>query len=267
MGTYSCRIQFWDDLEIMEASFKNFSFQTSKTVHEFYDVLEKKLAATGRRWFFLVNYENCAIDPSAWGAFAQRGKALNVAFSLGSVRFDASPETAREIERRSASERFDPNLFGDRAAAVARIKDLASRAPTPRPGPDAAAPEAFKRTPCAAPAIEGRIALDPVGEIAEIDLSGLTIAGPAAAHSLFDAIEARLGEGRWYLLIDRAGLMIDPSAWGAFAARSRQLSGAHTYAVARYDDRADAARDAGMFDSRAAALRHLDAQRGALAPA
>jgi hypothetical protein len=45
---------------------------------------------------------------------------------MGSVRFDASEETARQILRAADTEAFDPNLFTNRDAAIARLKSLPS---------------------------------------------------------------------------------------------------------------------------------------------
>ncbi|MEZ5729447.1 MAG: hypothetical protein R3E48_16510 [Burkholderiaceae bacterium] len=63
----------------------------------------------------------------AWIAFASRGKKLNLAWSLGSVRYDASPETAAEIRARAGTEAFDPNLFPSRDEAVGGSADAAGR--------------------------------------------------------------------------------------------------------------------------------------------
>ena len=59
--------------------------------------------------------------PEAWGAFANRGKKANLKHSLGTVRYDASPETAEEIRRKADSEAFDPNLCASREAALRRV--------------------------------------------------------------------------------------------------------------------------------------------------
>ena len=108
----------------MEADFADFHFETLGDVHDFYDVLDHTMRVTGKKWFFLVNLQGTRIMPEVWGAYANRGKKLNQDFSLGSVRYDASPATHEEIERRAKTEAFDPNLFERREDALARIAEL-----------------------------------------------------------------------------------------------------------------------------------------------
>ena len=95
--SFEDRISFHPELGVMECDFSNVSFERSEHVHACYDAIERKLAETDRKWFFLVNYQNCAILPEAWITFASRGKRVNLAYSLGSVRYDASEETGRSI--------------------------------------------------------------------------------------------------------------------------------------------------------------------------
>lgn len=115
------RVEFDAGTETMEADFSDFDFVNDRVVDAFYDYLETCLGETGRRWYFLVNLRGCTVRPEAWFQYARRGKALNLAWSKGSVRYDATPSTAAEIERRANTEAFDPNLFDNRQAAVARI--------------------------------------------------------------------------------------------------------------------------------------------------
>ena len=121
---FESRIRFHDDIQTMEANFSDLDFVDNYVVDACYDVIDRLLAETHDRWYFLVNYSNCQIQPKAWMRFAARGKATNLKSSLGSVRFDASSETASEIERRANTESFDPNLFASRDEAVARIKQM-----------------------------------------------------------------------------------------------------------------------------------------------
>ena len=118
------RMTLHHDQRIMEADFSDFTFATLGDVHDFYDFLDHEMRVTGMKWFFMVNYCNTRIMPEVWGAYANRGKKLNMDFSLGSVRFDASPETRREIAERANSEAFDPNLCPSRDAAFARVNEM-----------------------------------------------------------------------------------------------------------------------------------------------
>ena len=112
----------------MEADFSNVRFDTSLDVNAFYDRLETRIRDTGETlWFFLVNLNGTRIAPAAWTSYSRRGRALNLAHSMGSVRFDASDETRKQILRAANTEAFDPNLFSDRAAALARVRSLPNK--------------------------------------------------------------------------------------------------------------------------------------------
>lgn len=123
---FARRVTLHEDLQAMEADFSDFTFETPGDVHDFYDYLDHAMRVTGKKWFFVVIYSNTRIMPEVWGAFHNRGKKLNMDFSLGSVRVDPSPETAAEIERRANTDEFDPNLFTTRDAAFARIRAIRS---------------------------------------------------------------------------------------------------------------------------------------------
>ena len=86
-GPYVSRLQILDEHEAIEVDFSNFEFSSSKLVNEFYDTVERFVQATGRSWYFIVNYNNTSIWPEAWVAFAHRGKKINVNYSLGTVRY------------------------------------------------------------------------------------------------------------------------------------------------------------------------------------
>ncbi|MCX8953422.1 hypothetical protein OU790_08235, partial [Ruegeria sp. NA] len=103
------RITFHVEDEIMEVTFQDFEFDNSTDVNVFFDRIEERILETGHElWFFLVNYCNTRIDESAWFAFSRRGQELNLAHSMGSVRFDASETIRRRIENAGARDNFDP---------------------------------------------------------------------------------------------------------------------------------------------------------------
>ncbi len=68
------RITFHDAIETMEVDFSHLTMADTAQVDAFFDEVENRLAATGRRWYFLVVYTDCAILPQAWERFAERGK-------------------------------------------------------------------------------------------------------------------------------------------------------------------------------------------------
>jgi len=108
----------------MEVDFSDFKFENSNDVNNVYDAIEKLVAKTNRKWFFMVNYRNTQIFPDAWFQFASRGKDINIASSLGSVRFDPREPTRDEILKRARNEDFSPNLVSTREEALARIEEI-----------------------------------------------------------------------------------------------------------------------------------------------
>ena len=116
---YAERIHFMPERQIIEVDFSEFEFNSSRIVNDFYDLLDRKIEATGQQWYIVVNYHHCSIWPEAWVAFAHRGKKVNVSYSLGTVRyFDASKaETDNYLPT-------DPELFRSREAALASIEQL-----------------------------------------------------------------------------------------------------------------------------------------------
>ena len=123
-GRYARHIRFFADLEIAEIDFNGLEFANSKMVNAFFDFVERRVEATGRRWYFLVNYAGYSVWPEAWIAFAHRGKKLSVTFSRGTVRYDESAGNGAEGFRES-----DPSLAGTRETALARIEQMKTAGP------------------------------------------------------------------------------------------------------------------------------------------
>lgn len=124
-GKYDEIVDFHDDLRVMEVHFNDVIFEDSKMVDAVYDTLERGIAASGQdKWFFLVNYKNCRIYETAWIRFAQRGKSLNIAHSMGSVRFAVHEALGQTIENSAKKQNFDPNLFPSREEALAEIERM-----------------------------------------------------------------------------------------------------------------------------------------------
>ncbi len=84
---YEARIHFDPARDVVEIDFSGLVFPDSTTVDAFYDVVERRLAATGRRWYILANHENVAVWPEAWVASAHRAKRVSVTYALATVRF------------------------------------------------------------------------------------------------------------------------------------------------------------------------------------
>lgn len=221
------RIIFHSDLQLMEADFSGFDFDSSHTVNAFYDRIETRIRESGETsWFFLVNYSGCRIDNSAWITYSRRGRALNLAHSMGTVRVDASEETRRQIERDARTERFDPNLFSTREDALARIDALPSKRrarPVQTPSFDAAE-------------IRKRISFDPETVIMEADFSGLTFQHSRDVDDVYDHIEHRIKESdrKWFFLVNLNGCEILPAAWVRYAFRGKRLNKAASLGSVRF---------------------------------
>lgn len=221
------RISFDDTLQIMEADFSDFHFDNSETVNRVYDRLEDRIAQTGEeKWFFLVNLHGTRIDPEAWLAYSRRGKALNQAHSMGSVRYDPSDATRRQIERAANTEAFDPNLFADRDSAVARIAEM----PSTRRARVAHDPNYVLAD------FVRRVSFDEAQGIMEADFSHFVFHHARDVNEFYDHLEERMGAtGRkWYFLVNLNGCEILPAAWVQYAHRGKKLNAAFSLGSVRY---------------------------------
>ena len=220
-------IMFHDDDQIMEVSFENVTFQTSAEVNTFYDRIEQRIAQTDEDlWFFLVDYSDARIMPEAWFAFSRRGKDLNLAHSMGSVRFDASDITREQIERDAGTEAFDPNLFADRDAALERLRSLPS-----------IRREKIVHTPSfSIDDIRTRLTFLPDHEIMAVDFSDMSFEHSRDVNDVYDYIERRLAETgrRWYFLVNYDGTRIQSPAWVQYAARGKAVNEEWSLGSVRY---------------------------------
>jgi len=121
------RIIFHDDMETMEVDFSQKTFNTSAEVDAFYDEIDHLVAATKRKWYFLVVYTGCVIAPDAWERFAARGKAANINYGLGSVRVDASEATLEAIRQDAKRGMFRANIYETRDQAMLALGDMRRR--------------------------------------------------------------------------------------------------------------------------------------------
>jgi len=122
-SAYRDRIRIFEDLDIIEVDFSEFEFSSSSIVNGFYNLLDRLIEATGKRWYIVVNYQHCSIWPEAWVAFAHRGKKVNASYSLGTVRYFDARASGDEPAPSS-----DPDLFRSRDEALARIAQLRAQA-------------------------------------------------------------------------------------------------------------------------------------------
>lgn len=230
------RLALHDAEQIFEVDLSHVHFHDSADVNVFYDRCEERIAGTGEDWwFFMVNYQGCRIDPAAWVAYARRGKALNHAHSMGSVRYDASPETRAQIERAAGTEAFDPNLFTTREAAMARLSGMPSKRR-----------ERVTVEPNYGPAdFCWRLVFRETEEIMDVDFSGFTFQHSRDVEDFYDFIEEAIREtGRkWYFLVNYNGTRIEPAAWVAYARRGKRLNIGASLGSVRYAAGSETERD------------------------
>lgn len=268
--TNNDRISFHHDDQIMEVDFSDILFDSAEQVNEFYDLVDEKMTATGQgKWYFLVNYKNCRLSPGAWIPFSNRGKKVNIAASLGSVRYAVSDETGKSILRQSEKEDFDPNLFSSRQAAVDHISEMRKQAELTEPEK---AQEAEAQT--STRDINSRVSFHPDLEIMEVDFSNYVFAKMADVNEFYDTIANMISEtGRdWYFMVNYGATEIFPDAWYQWAIRSRRLNSAHSLGTVRFNPdnsarkeimkRAEANEsDPNLFSSREEALARITEMR------
>jgi branched-chain amino acid transport system ATP-binding protein len=121
------RVVLHEDIGAMEADFSNLTLATIADVDAFYDEADRRLAATGKRWFFLINYTGCVIAPEVWDHFAARGKHTNIAYSLGTVRVGTSAATGETIRQRAQREMFRSNIYDNRDQALMALGEMRKR--------------------------------------------------------------------------------------------------------------------------------------------
>ncbi|GAB5470688.1 MAG: hypothetical protein Kilf2KO_37180 [Rhodospirillales bacterium] len=122
---YAERIKILHDSDTIEIDFSEFRFSSNQIVNDFYDVVEDVIEASGRKWYFLVNYSNCSIWPEAWVAFAHRGKKVNVNYSLATIRY-SEPNPGEDVS--SEPDSFDPDLLPSRQLALSKLEEIKAAA-------------------------------------------------------------------------------------------------------------------------------------------
>ena len=124
---FAGRIKVLDALEILDVDFSDMTFTAEAEIDAFYDEVDRLLESTKRRWYFLVNYTNCAIADEVWDHFGARGKHSNVTYGLGTVRFGVSAVTRQAIRERAMQGQFRANVFETRDEALLALAELRKR--------------------------------------------------------------------------------------------------------------------------------------------
>lgn len=221
------RIAFLADDQILDVDLSDLTLQNSADANLLYDRIEQKIAATGEPlWFFLINYKGTRIEPGAWFAYTRRGKDLNLAHSMGSVRYDASEDTRLQIERSAGTDNFNPNLFADRDAAIDRLRAMPSKRQTPVVHIPNYTAEEFR----------GRIRFLESEDIMDVDFSNIVFQHSRDVNDCYDEIDKLVeATGRsWYFLVNYENTRIFSEAWVQYAARGKALNEAFSLGSVRY---------------------------------
>ena len=125
--TIAERITFHDAIETMEVDFSHLTMADTAQVDAFYDEVENRLTDTRRRWYFLVVYTDCVIQPQAWERFAERGKGANVTHGLGTVRVGATSQTRDAIREHAGRASFRANIYDTREQAIVALGEMRKR--------------------------------------------------------------------------------------------------------------------------------------------
>ena len=126
-GKFRGRIKLIEPLETLDVDFSGITFTSKEDIDEFYDEVDRLLAATNRRWYFLVNYTGCSIADEVWDHFGERGKHSNITYGLGAVRFGLSASTRQTIRARAMLAQFRANVFETREEALVAVGELRKR--------------------------------------------------------------------------------------------------------------------------------------------
>ena len=121
------RIIFHDTVETMEIDFSDLTFSDNARVDAFYDEIDRRVAASRRRWYFLVLYANCVIAQGAWERFAARGKHANIEYGLGTARVGAAAQTREAIRLDAGREMFRANIYETRDEAMFALGQMRKR--------------------------------------------------------------------------------------------------------------------------------------------
>lgn len=237
MVDIDARIVFHDDDQIMEVNCAFLRLSESAEVNRFYDRIEERITQTGENlWFFLINYFELRIDEKAWFAFSKRGADLREAHGMGSVRFDASDMTRRQVERDIGTEAFDPNLFLDRQSALKRLQTLPSQR---RQKPAVLVPNFVLKD------WNWRLEFDQREQILHINFSDFSFEHSRDVNDVHDFIESQVRptERKWYFLINYAGTRIQSPAWLQYSARGQALNEAYSLGSVRYAPGSETATD------------------------
>lgn len=221
------RVMIHEGPQIVEINFEGLRFNSSAQVNAFYDFVEKRLGETGEPlWFFMVNTRDYRVDPDAWFAFTRRGRDLNEGHSMKTVRYDADPETVKQITKTKGTDRETPNLFASRDAAMAHLQSLPSKRRVALGHVPSFDKASFLR----------RLTFDEATGILEIDLSGMSFEHSRDVNDIHNWVEDAIRGTRhkWWIIAHYDGTRIQSPAWVQFSLRSEAFAETYAMGIVRY---------------------------------
>ncbi len=213
--------------QIVEITFTGLYFHTTADVNAFYDQVERRIVETGEpQWFFMVNTQDYRVDGDAWFAFTRRGLDLNEGHSMKTVRYDADPDTVKQIARNAGTDSENPNLFGSRDSAWDHLKSLPSKRRERLAHHPSFTKDAFLR----------RMSFDHDKAILEIDLSDMNILHSRDVNDIHNWAEEaiRMTRHKWWIIFKYEGTRIQSPAWVQFSLRSEEFNKTYSMGSVRY---------------------------------
>lgn len=221
------RITVHEAAQILEIDFRGLSFRSSTDVNGFYDHIEDRIQETGEpQWFFMVGTRDYRVDESAWFAFTRRGRDLNEAHSMKTVRYDDDPQTIAQIARNAGTDRANPNLFGTRQSAWDHLAALPSKRRERLAHHPSFTKDPFLR----------RLTFDREQGILDVDLSGMNLLHSRDVNDVHNWIEEaiRATRQKWWVVFNYEGTRIQTPAWVQFSLRSDEFNKTYSMGSVRY---------------------------------
>ena len=217
--TFKDRLSFHEAIETMEVDFSGMTFASDADVDLVYDEIDQRAGATGRRWYFMVNYTGCVIAPGAWDRYAARGKSANINYGLGTVRVGASAQTREAIREDAGRAMFRANIFETRDQALFALAEMRKRRHFE--GGDTA--DAYLRVEDVHLSFGGVKALTAVGfHVNRSEISSIIGPNGAGKSSMLNVISGcyRASRGQIFLKA-RTAPICAPTRWRAWDSRGR----------------------------------------------
>lgn len=122
--SFTKRFVFRPREERLDIDFSHVTMEHSRDVHDIYNWLEHAIRATGKTWWFLMDYSHFRIEQGAWVAYDRRKSACEQTLAKGVVRFAPGAETETDIRLRMEARGTRPNIRNTRQEALARLAEL-----------------------------------------------------------------------------------------------------------------------------------------------